>query len=268
MEIDLNSFNTDGMFLENKKAITGLSDFIEHARFIEEYYDENCWYRGQPNEEYDLTPGIYRAADLSSSDAEDLKSSFILRAKSYGVKYDYNNIWDWYQIMQHHGIPTRLLDWSEGYLIALYFAVRNPKEGINPTVWAFPPHKFNKTSSNDDGIFYSDKITRDTDDEIVDKYINDRDINLPKYPICIYPAHVNPRMQAQRSCFTVHGKLKNGIEELLKENKTLKFTKLTIDSESSFDVKDELFSAGISESTLFPDLDGLARELRFDYGID
>ena len=68
---------------------------------------------------------------------------------SPGVPPIYQNVkpannWDWYFVMQHYGAPTRLLDWTEGALHGLYFALRNNYGYDDAAVWVLNPWKFNK----------------------------------------------------------------------------------------------------------------------------
>ena len=92
--------------------------------------------------------------------------------------------------------------------------------------------------------------------------------DLPNYPIAIYPPYVNNRLSAQKSCFTVHGSMKSGFETLYKKNPKLRLVQLKIDGSKAIDLKDKLISAGITETTLFPDLEGLARELRYGFQME
>jgi len=82
----------------------------------------------------------------------------------------------------------------------------------------------------------------------------------PDLPIAIYPMHVHPRLQVQQSCFTIHGRRKEGMESLMREV-GLGHSLRAIDSEFDRHVVDELRLLGIARSSLFPDLDGLAADL-------
>jgi hypothetical protein len=104
-------------------------------------------------------------------------------------------------------------------------------------------------------------------------------------PVAIRPTCVHTRMTVQKSCFTVHGRSKKGLDVLLSREHLEKYLsevreslklsnedigvflsreylkKYSIDDNSSEEILNELRQMGISEGTLFPSLDGLARDL-------
>src|SRR5690349_4347107 len=80
------------------------------------------WYRGQANESWGLQPGEYRPGAIINSD--QIRSEFHLRALPL-LRYLPRSDWEWSFLMQHYGLPTRLLDWTTGSLLGLYFAVRS-----------------------------------------------------------------------------------------------------------------------------------------------
>ena len=66
--------------------------------------------------------------------------NFIQDASAYILQYDTNNYIRWLELAQHYGVPTRLLDWTENALIALYFACESNKN-CDAVVWML--HKNN-----------------------------------------------------------------------------------------------------------------------------
>src|ERR1700747_1282643 len=83
------------------------------------------WFRGHCINEHLLVPGAYRTINAKKNQdsyRQDFqKKAFPFLNEAYGLPKD---DWEWYFLMQHYGLPTRLLDWSEGSLIALYFAIK------------------------------------------------------------------------------------------------------------------------------------------------
>lgn len=106
------------------------------------------WFRGQRQASWDLIPSLYRFDppwDRSIRVLEDeIRQEFEVRAPSLTSERP-RNMWEWYALMQHCGAPTRLLDWTEGALIALYFAVRDkPIEATDAAVWVLDPWELNR----------------------------------------------------------------------------------------------------------------------------
>jgi len=172
----------------------------------------------------------------------------------------------WLFLAQHVGLPTRLLDWTESSLVGLYFALQ---EEI-PIVWMLNPFELNRLSTPNDKLKETYNIHAITwfthpDKNVIN--IGSESINAAwearpsriKLPVAIRPTNVHTRMTAQKSCFTVHGEAKESLCVLLEGKDILK--KYIIDDKNSEKMLDELRQSGISERTLFPDHDGLAKDL-------
>ena len=79
-------------------------------------------------------------------------------------------------------------------------------------------------------------------------------------PVAIYPTYVHPRLQSQRSCFTIHGKSKKGLDCLVPGRGTLK--RYVVDPTCRQSILRELALLGVTDTVVFPDLDRLAKELK------
>ena len=105
------------------------------------------WFRGQANSEWTLIPGIARNSQLVTSE-----STLITRFKQNATMYLVDGIpkdeWDWIFLMQHYRAPTRLLDWSESPLVALYFAlVDKLQEDSDGALWCMDPIALNRIAN-------------------------------------------------------------------------------------------------------------------------
>ena len=190
------------------------------------------WYRGQ-RAYWPLRPKLYRAeyggyARLKKEDIEDeICEEFIVRAPILSeTKPAGDDNWEWYFLMQHFGSPTRLLDWTEGALLALYFAVRDNQGLYDAAVWALDPYELNKKVIHKAWVIppTAPGVT-ERDKNRVKPWLPTRFTKmakLPQPPIAVCPTHIARRISTQRSCFTVHGTDQEGLDRLVPCN-TYKF---------------------------------------------
>jgi hypothetical protein len=193
---------------------------------------------------------------------DELRQEFVVRAPSFSSERPASS-WDWYFLMQHSGAPTRLLDWTEGALIALYFAVRAKNDETDAAVWALDPWWLNKKvvgkaevipPGAGPGLLASDANRYKS--WLPDRYEVTK--LKSRLPAAVYPTHFSRRISSQQSCFTVHGTDPVGFDEL-QNDPSARIAKITIPSEAVRDMRSALSIAGIDELTIFPDLDGLGR---------
>jgi len=221
------------------------------------------WFRGQASAEWSLVPKFYRQVDRTRVNEDNVREEFITRAPTLS---DMNptNKWDWYFLMQHHRAPTRLLDWTEGALIALYFAVRENPGLHDAAVWVLDPWELNwRVVKKDEVVPPGDPGTTKLDRRRYDKWLPDRFApkkRWPRLPVAIYPGHIMRRIGAQRSCFTIHGWDEVGLEEIAERIDT-PLMKVTIPSWEAKSILSTLETCGVDETTVFPDLEGLSKVL-------
>jgi hypothetical protein len=87
-----------------------------------------------------------------------------------------------------------------------------------------------------------------------------------KYPIAVLPPHIDVRIVAQKSVFTIHGLEKDGFKIVAHRHPDPQIAKILITRDTDEITKD-LETLGITETTLFPDLEGLSREIQAEYGM-
>jgi hypothetical protein len=221
------------------------------------------WFRGHSNSEWSLVPKLYRQEDHDRNTEDEIREEFITRAPSLTEAHP-SNEWQWYFLMQHYGAPTRLLDWTDGGLIGLYFAVRDNRGCSDAAVWMLDPWWLNGKVVGKQEVVCPDALgVLRGDRQRVKKWLPTRfhkGTRLPLRPLAIYPSHTMRRISTQRSCFTIHGTDLNAMHEISREKKS-RLIKIIIPSFQTATIRRELEMCGIDEATVFPDLEGLARAL-------
>jgi hypothetical protein len=252
-----------------------VTDFLKCVLGIDEEWEDatDLWFRGQP-EDLPLRPRLYRyAARDDEPDEDEIRVDFERNGIQL-VQREPKDYRDWYFLMQHFGAPTRLLDWTDGALFGLYFAVRENKattqdkstrasqESLDPVVWVLDPGWLNKEVTEEEVIFLKDS------DE-VKPYLREPlsgPVRKP-YPIAIDPPHVDRRLTVQRSHFTLFGATRDGLWRVVrrarKRRHRRRLLKITVDRAKAGRIREELSICGIVETSVFPDLEGLAKELRY-----
>jgi hypothetical protein len=198
---------------------------------------------------------------------DELRQEFVMRAPSL-IATPPQDAWDWYFLMQHSGAPTRLLDWTEGSLIALYFAVRDAVRDkdakADAAVWVLDPWWLNKSAVDVQEVITPSSATgiAKEDAERYKPWLPERfeKVQLPELPVAVYPSYSVPRIGMQRSCFTVHGSDPKAFEKLASKEGS-RLLKLVIPSSSVTEIRKQLVLSGIDELTIYPDVDGLGRSL-------
>ncbi len=199
-------------------------------------------FRGHSDSRYTLVPSVGRGARTSTSRQKYERSLVeIFKREAHGLlpalpKTD----WELLSLARHHGLPTRLLDWTHNLLVALYFAVEH-----NPEV---------------DGQFLA--LNAVTDSSETDLLGSPFDIAKP---IKYYPNSVTPRIRAQEGLFIVCAELEVPLDQVLP--KGWQIETLRIPASRKEYLRYELFRVGVHASSLFPDLDGLAARISWQLGI-
>ncbi|EJG1698161.1 FRG domain-containing protein [Vibrio parahaemolyticus] len=105
------------------KIITSVADIISFAKSETAHNLETWWFRGQSDAQHKLVPGLFRPVNGKFYDENKLIEEFVRMHPEARVKHV--DTLELLTYAQHYGLPTRLLDWSENALVALYFACAN-----------------------------------------------------------------------------------------------------------------------------------------------
>ena len=243
---------------------------------------EPHWYRGTGESSYDLTPGLYRHPVENSIDKLlDIESNIMKRFKQRSLPYLESPLrmeddLDTMFLMQHYGVPTRLLDWTESPYIALFFAVSSAPydkqaDGSrlytkDAAVWVLNPDSWNNKAL---GMAVPQGVITPPDSKTMSAWMPE---DISKYgmpdPIAIYGNYNSVRIVAQRGVFTLAGKSVEPMNKIYEsENKYDNdvLMRLDIPSANIGDMINTLTSTGITDSVIYPDLGGLATELKRNF---
>jgi hypothetical protein len=255
-----------GMLNSARAVATSLSEYLSIVSGICQSWREperlaRPWFRGHEDYRWQLLPGAYRGSWACDYEFEQIRD-FRLGALGI-VGGELRSSWEWYFVMQHHGVPTRLLDWTESALCGLYFSVRRQKRERDAAVWVLDPFRFNQHTTGEGRIATIEEplLMPHRPAETL------RWAPEGRFPVAVAPPEVISRIKAQVSTFTLHGHDKVALETLSfwESESASRLIKIAIPKEFTVSICDELYVAGIKETTIFPDLDGLGRELRRNY---
>jgi hypothetical protein len=218
------------------------------------------WFRGQSRRAWTLVPGLAREERHLKAESALIKR-FMQNAAPL-VDASPRDEWEWIFLMQHHRAATRLLDWTESPLAALYFAVQDKAHhGSAAAVWCLDPVALNREAKLK--FEFEAEIPAFGRDKVLDSYLpshvseNPAELN----PVAIVGPRNTPRMAAQLGTFTINHRLHTPIENIGERKHVWRWT---IPANAKENLLKELAHLGYSALTLFPELDrvaDLSREL-------
>ncbi|TFF97313.1 MAG: FRG domain-containing protein [Promethearchaeota archaeon] len=238
-------------------------------------------FRGLPDCDYKLKTTLIRLGGKYRKLEPHLLRNFQKYAGKEITKYSgqditsFDTIWHWMIVGQHHGLPTRLLDWTYSPLVALYFAAADEdklnKDGV---VWIvdfiesakFLPDDFKDILIENDSRVFNVNLLENLSEEkgenlnFLEQYC-DMD-----YVVFIEPPSIDDRIVNQFALFSFMSDPEMNLDDWLNRHTDPKlWRKIIIPSELKIEIRDKLAQSNISARTLFPGMDGICEWLKMYY---
>ena len=246
-----------------------------HERLFEESWQEvlgrfrsNFAFRGRASADETLESSLVRLGGDAAALEGQLLRNFRKYAQRSAVPYD--SIWNWLALAQHHGLPTRLLDWTYSPYVALHFATaaldRFDADGV---VWAIDYVRAHELVPSGLREVLGDEGANVFTAEMLDRVAQRRrDLELlaedEDFVLFLEPPSLDDRIVNQYALFSLMSTPDGSLERWAEQHGDL-VRKLVVPSELKWEVRDKLDQANVTERVLFPGLDGLSRWLRRYY---
>jgi len=262
----------DWIFKMNEYTVKSWND-------LQEKLFENSWnpkigryrskfaFRGLSDMNYKLETTLMRLGGDYPQLENHLLRNFSKYAHQNVVEHD--SIWHWLSVAQHHGLPTRLMDWTYSPYIATHFATENiEKFDIDGVIWAvdyiavnkFVPETLkNELQSEGANVFTSKMLVKHLNS------LNDfTTLSKEDFTLFIEPPSIDDRFINQFAFFSISSHPQLAMDEWLLKHPDI-WMKIIIPKTLKWEIRDKLDQANITERVLFPGLDGLSQWLKRQY---
>ena len=225
-------------------------------------------FRGMSDASADLTTSLVRLGGPFARQEGHILRNFRKYAHRDAVPLD--SVWNWLSLGQHHGLPTRLLDWSFSPYVAMHFATQDigsfDVDGVIGCIDYAAAHAIAPTRLK--------RILRDEGADVFTAEMLDRvATTLPSldklgrrkpFVVFLEPPSLDDRIVNQSALFSLMSSPTASLDEWVAEHPEL-FQRIVVPAELKWEVRDKLDQANITERVLFPGLDGLSRLLKRYY---
>lgn len=223
-------------------------------------------YRGLSTFDYELKTSLIRLG----GNFQELEFHLLRNFKKYSHQpgISSNTDWEWLALAQHHGLPTRLLDWTYSPYVALHFATAEldkfDEDGI---IWAlkyealkdYLPEKLrNLLNSVGSNSFTTEMLNT------VYSNINELSQEEMEFLVAFESPSLDTRIVNQFAIFTFMSHSHLMLDKWLADKPELYF-QIRIPKEMKWDIRDRLDQVNINERVLFPGFDGLSKWLKRHY---
>ncbi|MFI7742808.1 FRG domain-containing protein [Kocuria rhizosphaericola] len=232
----------------------------------------NVVYRGHAVADRDLHTSLFR---LRGSSSEQIEPHILRNFRKYAARDTSpgDSDWNWLSVAQHHGLPTRLLDWSNFPYVALHFATADPRcYDVPGAVWCvdyaavhelLPAQLREEIAAHAAGLFTTGMLGQVA--YSMADFDRFRDQHGRPVPLFFEPPSLDERIVNQAAVVSAMSAATASLHEWLGEHPEL-YRKVVIPPGLKWRIRDHLDQANMTERVLFPGLDGLSRWLTRYYG--
>jgi hypothetical protein len=223
-------------------------------------------FRGMTCARYDLTTSLARTTGSRQLEDHMLRA---FRKYAYAPELSGFSVWQWLALAQHHGLSTRLLDWTYSPLVAMHFVTEGPEHlDEDGVIWAVDHTKTNALLPSslsalleDEGtaVFTADMLSRAAQSlRAFDA------LSAEPFVAFFEPPSLDERIINQYALFSLVSDPQVRLDEWLAEHPDV-YRRIIMPKELKLEVRDRLDNSNITERVLYPGLDGLTRWLNRYY---
>jgi hypothetical protein len=224
-------------------------------------FRSNVAFRGRGDSAEDLRTSLMRLGGAAGA----LETHLLRAFRKYAARGDVpvDSLWNWLALGQHHGLPTRLLDWTFSPYVALHFvtsALRHyDRDGA---VWCVdfvqahrlaPPELRRALEREGANVFTTEML-----DGVARDLAAFEDVGSEPFVVFVEPPSFDERIVNQYALFSLASDPMLALDEWLAEHGSL-LRKIVVPAELKWEIRDKLDQANVTERVLFPGLDGLSR---------
>lgn len=231
-------------------------------------FRSNYAFRGISSASFDLTTSLMRLGE----DAPEMEPHLLRNFRKYAQRrlVPADSVWNWLALAQHHGLPTRLLDWTFSPFIATHFATSDLTcYDQDAVIWCvdfvqikqlLPPGLKEILDHEGSNVFTVEML-----DQIADTIADfDNIAHHEEFVIFFEPPSFDERIVNQYALFSLMSSPSANLSCWLQSHPDL-FRRVIIPADLKWEIRDKLDQANITERVLFPGLDGLSEWLKRQY---
>ena len=253
------------------KTVTGGLDLIEEL-YRDSWdagigrYRSTFVYRGMGNERNSLSTSLVRLApeypDLPKLEAHIVRN---FRKYAHATSVAGDSIWNWLALAQHHGLQTRLLDWTYSPFVAMHFATNDlalyDRDGV---IWCINHRESNRLLPEplrcEAEACGADVFTAEMLDQVCRSLEDLGKLSERGFVLFLEPPSLDARIVNQFALFSMMSRADCTLDGWLHEHPGVA-RKLILPANLKWEIRDKLDQAGITERVLYPGLDGIGRWL-------